>query len=78
MIGGGTLIRANLFGGGDTLASKIAASYQGATSNLEVASLIYLALILLVFSLVTNLAAQGIVRRVSRRQGVGTRRGAAG
>jgi phosphate transport system permease protein len=78
VIGGGTTIHWNLFSTGDTLASKIAASYQGAQSNLQVSALVYLALILLVFSLVANLAAQWIVRRVARRHSVGTRRGAAG
>ena len=42
VIGGGVFIHWNLFGGGDTLASKIAASYQGSTTKLETASLIYL------------------------------------
>lgn len=78
VIGGGVSIQWNLFGTGDTLASKIAASYQGATTKIQISSLIYLALILLVFSLLMNLAAQWVVRRVSRRQGVGTRRGALG
>jgi phosphate transport system permease protein len=71
VIGGGVFIHWNLFSGGDTLASKIAASYQGATSKLQVASLIYLALILLVFSLIMNITAQAIVRRAARTQGVG-------
>jgi phosphate transport system permease protein len=53
----------NIFGPSDTLASKIAASYQGAASGLEVASLLYLAAILLVIGLVTNFFAQFIVRR---------------
>jgi phosphate transport system permease protein len=70
VIGGGVFIHWNLFGTGDTLASKIAASYQGASSNLEVASLIYLALILLVFSLIANLLAQWVVRRAARKHGV--------
>jgi phosphate transport system permease protein len=70
VIGGGVFIHWNLFGGGDTLASKIAAEYQGATSNLQESSLIYLALILLVFSLLVNLLAQWIVRGVTRRQGL--------
>jgi phosphate transport system permease protein len=69
VIGGGTAIHWNLFSTGDTLASKIAASYQGATANIEIASLIYLGLILLVFSLIMNLTAQYIVRRVARVQG---------
>jgi phosphate transport system permease protein len=70
VIGGGVFIHWNLFDGGDTLASKIAAVYQGATSRLMQSSLIYLALILLVFSLFANLAAQLIVRRTARKQGI--------
>ncbi len=61
---GGTLgIHVSLFANGDTLASRIAAQYQGASSNIQIASLVYLALILLVISLITNLGAQLIVRR---------------
>jgi len=78
VIGGGVFIHWNLFSTGDTLASKIASSYQGAATNLELHSLIYLGLILLVFSLVANLTAQWIVRRAARRQGVGTNRGGLG
>ena len=48
---------------GDTLASRTASQYQGAVSNIQVASLIYLALILLVITFVTNFAAQRIVKR---------------
>jgi phosphate transport system permease protein len=70
VIGGGVFIHWNLFGTGDTLASKIAASFQGAASNLEISALFYLAVILLVFSLVANLTAQWIVRRVARAHGV--------
>jgi phosphate transport system permease protein len=62
VIGGGTIISSNLFASIDTLASKVAASYQGAGSGLETASLLYLAAILLVIGLLTNLAAQAIVR----------------
>jgi phosphate transport system permease protein len=76
VIGGVVGIHWSLFSGGDTLGSKIAESYQGGTTKLQVASLIYLGLILLVFSLLMNVAAQWIVRRVARRQGVGTNRGA--
>lgn len=65
----------NLFNTGDTLASKIAASYQGAQDNIQIASLVYLGLILLVFSLIMNVSAQVIVRRVARRQGLGLNRG---
>jgi phosphate transport system permease protein len=70
VVGGGVGIHWNLFGTGDTLGSKVAESYQGASTNLQSASLIYLGLILLVLSLVANIAAQVIVRRVARRHGV--------
>jgi len=70
VIGGGVFIHWSLFSQGDTLASKIAAEYQGATSNLDVASLIYLGVILLALSLVANIAAQYIVRSVARKHGV--------
>ncbi|MGZ4301796.1 MAG: phosphate ABC transporter permease subunit PstC [Gaiellaceae bacterium] len=63
VIGGGTRITHNVFGPSDTIASKIAASYQGAATRLEVSALLYLAAILMVIGLLTNLAAQFIVRR---------------
>jgi phosphate transport system permease protein len=75
VIGSTVSVSANLFSTGDTLASKIAASYQGAEDKAQVSSLVYLGLILLVFSLVMNVSAQLIVRRVARRHG--TRVGAA-
>lgn len=70
VMGGGVFIHWNLFGTGDTLGSKIAASYQGASTNLQASSLIYLGLILLVFSLVVNIAAQWVVRRSARKHGI--------
>jgi phosphate transport system permease protein len=69
VIGGGTQISRNIFGPSDTLASKIAASYQGAASGLEAASLLYLAAILLVIGLFVNFAAQVIVRRFDPLRG---------
>jgi phosphate transport system permease protein len=63
----------NLFSSGNTLAAQIALEYQSAVTNLDVSSLFYLGLILLVFSLVVNLLAQTVVRRVARRQGVPAR-----
>ena len=77
VIGSTVSVSANLFSTGDTLASKIAASYQGAEDKAQVSSLVYLGLILLVFSLAMNVTAQLIVRRVARRQGVSARAGAA-
>ena len=66
--GSGTNITLNLFATGDTLGSKIASSYNSAGTNLERSSLVYLAVLLLLFSLVVNVLAQVIVRRVARRQ----------
>ncbi|MFL5916555.1 MAG: phosphate ABC transporter permease subunit PstC [Gaiellaceae bacterium] len=63
----------NLFNGGDTPAAKIANEFTNATTHSEISSLFYLALILLVFSLVVNTFAQIIVRRVARRQGLAAR-----
>jgi phosphate transport system permease protein len=67
VVGGTAGIHWSLFAGGDTLASRIAAQYQGAASDLQVGSLAYLAAILLVLSLLMNLGAQLIVRRMERR-----------
>lgn len=61
VIGGTAGIHASLFAGGDTLASRIASQYQGATSNLQIASIAYLAAILLVIALVANAIARAIV-----------------
>jgi phosphate transport system permease protein len=63
VIGGGTRTGWSLFPPADTLASKIASSYQGADPGLETSSLLYLAAILLVLGLAANLLAQVIVRR---------------
>jgi phosphate transport system permease protein len=63
VIGAGTTIHASFFETGDTLASRIAAQFQGAVSQLQISSLFYLAAILLVIGLVTNLLALLIVRR---------------
>ena len=62
-IGGGWWIHRSLFDPGDTLAGRIASQFQGAQTDLQTSSLFYLAAILLVIGLVTNLAAQLIVRR---------------
>jgi phosphate transport system permease protein len=69
VIGSAQGIHLSFFALGDTLASRIAAQYQGALTALAVSSLAYLALILLVFTLVVNVAAQVIVKRFERKQG---------
>ena len=69
VIGGGTNISANIFGPADTLSSKIAASFQGAATSIEQSALLYLGAILLVIGLITNFAAQVIVRRFDPLRG---------
>jgi phosphate transport system permease protein len=68
VIGAGHGIHWSLFATGDTLASKLAGEYQGAATNIQIASLVYLAAILLVISLLVNLAAQVIVRRFAHQR----------
>lgn len=68
VIGGGFESHTSLFETGDTLASRIANQFQGATSTLHTSALFYLAVILLVVSLATNLTAQWIARRFDVRR----------
>jgi phosphate transport system permease protein len=63
VIGHTPRIGASLFESGDTLASRIASEYQGATSTLQISSLAYLGAILLVLALIVNVIARLIVRR---------------
>ena len=70
VIGGFTGISVNLFNPGNTLASQMAQNYAGLQTALATSSLLYLGLILLVFSILVNLFAQFIVRRAARRQGL--------
>src|SRR4029450_13919627 len=71
VIGAGWTIQWSLFSTGDTLASRIAGQYQGAVSKVQTSALFYLAAILLVFGLVTNLIAQAIVRRFDVHRAAG-------
>jgi phosphate transport system permease protein len=68
VIGGADFISRSLYAPGDTLGSRIASQYAGATSPLQQGSLLYLAAILMVISLVTNILAQLIVRRFERQR----------
>jgi phosphate transport system permease protein len=68
VIGGADFISRSLFAPGDTLASRIASQYQGATTPLMGESILYLAAILMVISLVTNVAAQFIVRKFEKQR----------
>jgi phosphate transport system permease protein len=69
VIGNIVQIKTSLFAEGVTLGSQIAAQYQGFTSKLHAASLLYLAAILLVISLIVNVIAQLIVRRFDLQRG---------
>jgi phosphate transport system permease protein len=72
VIGNFTPLKLSIFEPGDTLASRVANQYQGAVSNLHVASLIYLAFILLVITFIANLLAQRVVKRFEfQRAGAG-------
>ena len=50
-----------------TLGSRIASQYQGAASDLQVAAIAYLAVILLVIALIVNVSARMIVANSVRR-----------
>ena len=63
VIGAGWTIQWSLFSTGDTLASRIAGQYAGAVSRVQTSALFYLAAILLVIGLLTNLLAARVVRR---------------
>jgi phosphate transport system permease protein len=53
----------SLFAPGDTMASRLANQYQGASTDRQIAALIYLGLVLLVITFITNYAAQRVVKR---------------
>ena len=72
VIGGAAAIHWSLFKPGDTIASRLANEYQGATLNIQIASLFYLAAILLVIGVLVNLVAQAIVSRFEFQRTGGT------
>jgi phosphate transport system permease protein len=65
-IGNQNSIPTSWFDPGNSLGSKIAAEYVGASSLEQASSLLYLALILMVISLAANVLAQFIVVRFER------------
>jgi phosphate transport system permease protein len=68
VVGGADFISRSLFAPGDTLASRIASQYAGSSTPLMAESILYLAAILMVISLVTNVAAQFIVRKFEKQR----------
>jgi phosphate transport system permease protein len=68
MVCGATIgIHLSLFSHTDTLAARIAGQYNGASTNLQTSSLVYLATILLVISLVVNVGAQFLIKPIDLR-----------
>ena len=65
-IGNANVIPSSWFDPGNSLGSKIAAEYAGATSVAQASSILYLAAILMVISLATNVIAQIVVVRFER------------
>jgi phosphate transport system permease protein len=65
-IGNRNAIPTSWFEPGNSLGSMIAAQYTGATSVLQAGSILYLAAILMVISLIANVGAQFIVARFER------------
>jgi phosphate transport system permease protein len=68
VIGNGFPLRLSIFQPGVTLASQLANQYSSSISPLFTASLLYLALILLVITFAVNLVAQRIVHRFDRQR----------
>ena len=71
VIGNFIPLQRSIFEPGDTIASRLANQYQGAITNIQVSALIYLGLILLVITFVTNYAAQRIVKRFDAQRAGG-------
>jgi len=72
VIGGIGNITLDLFQNGDTLASRIAAQYQAAATDIHISALVYVGLVLLVISLAVNFGAQLIVRRFELQRSGGS------
>jgi phosphate transport system permease protein len=70
LMGAGSILGANLFTTGDSLASRIAEQITNAQTKQQLSALFYSAVVLLAMELIVNLVAQLIVRRFERRQGV--------
>jgi phosphate transport system permease protein len=70
VIGGSLSSHVSLFSSANTMASMLASQFNGASTSIQKSSLFYLAVLLLVLSLLTNLCAQWIVRRMNRKRGL--------
>jgi phosphate transport system permease protein len=68
VIGGGSTIHSSVFDPGTSAAARIINEIESLDNKLHLDSLFYLALILLVIGVLTNLAAQAIARSVGGQQ----------
>ena len=66
LIGNANILSANLFGPGNTMASLIANEFSEATSEVYLASLIEIALLLFVISTLINVVGKLIIKRMGR------------
>jgi phosphate transport system permease protein len=73
VVGGGSIVHASVFEPGTTIAARIIDEVESLDNKLHLASLFYLALILLVIGVVTNMVAQIIARRLGGQNAVMTR-----
>jgi phosphate transport system permease protein len=69
VIGNGYKLTASLFSPGSTIASTVANQFSEASAGVSVGSLIYLALILFVVTLLVNVIARGLVWRMTKMKG---------
>jgi phosphate transport system permease protein len=74
VIGNSPQISVSLFGAGATLASVIANEFAEAVSDLHVAALIELALVLLILGVLLNIVARSMVAAVASRRFDGAKR----
>ena len=71
VIGDTNAIRASLFAPGATVAERIANQFQGAINELQIASMFYAGLILVVIGMITSIAARAIARRFDVNRALG-------
>jgi phosphate transport system permease protein len=67
VIGNFIPLKLSLLEPGDTIASRVANQYAGASTDIQIASLIYLAFILMTITFLSNFAAQRVVKRYGRQ-----------
>jgi len=69
LIGNSTALTLNLLAPGNTMASVIANEFTEATGDIYLASLVEVAMLLFIVSMVLNLAGKSVIRRLAMRSG---------